>query len=241
MEQILLGALQGVLEWLPISSEGIIALLGDLFTNQNPVDLALFLHLGTLLTVLVYFRKDWYEVFTFRNPKLVYFLLLSTPISLLAGFILYPFIRNVAVGSALLMIMGLGLLTTSYMQKSERKKLFGFVNMSLFTGLLQGLAVIPGMSRSGSTIFGLTTSNLSSKEILKYSYMMSVPAVLASNIYLWINQSITVSGWPALISSFIVGLIALHYLLEISKKISFHHFTLTFGILCLLGAFIGIT
>ena len=73
---ILLGIIQGTFEWLPISSEGVTALTTHfLIKTFNPVDLALFLHLGTFFAVLIYFRKDWKEILTFKNPKLFRFLI----------------------------------------------------------------------------------------------------------------------------------------------------------------------
>ena len=65
---IFLEILQGILEWIPISSEGIIALISNfLIENVNPIDIALFSHIGTLFVILIYFRKDWKEVLMFKN------------------------------------------------------------------------------------------------------------------------------------------------------------------------------
>ena len=81
-------------------------------------------------------------------------------------------------------------------------------------GFLQGLAVIPGLSRSGSTIFGLSLGKFDSAQILKISYMMSGPIVLASSAYLFLKNPVLVfEAWPSLISSFLVGLISLHFLI----------------------------
>lgn len=235
---IILGIIQGILEWIPISSEGIVALASQfLIQKLNPVDISLFLHLGTVLAVLIYFLKDWIEVLTGKNRPLLRFLIIATLVSLAIGYPLYKIIKNIAVGSILLVIMGFGLIATSYFQKSNKKIKIKPDRLAIFSGFLQGLSVIPGLSRSGSTIFGLSLSDFSLEDILKISYMMSVPVVLASNGYIFLeNPTLTFNAWPGLISSFIVGIFTLHFLINFAKKINFSKFTLVFGILCLLGA-----
>ncbi len=238
LDYIILGILQGIFEWLPISSEGIIALTTSYLTELNPIDTALFLHLGTLLAVLIYFRKDWLELK--NNKQLLKFLIIATIISLLIAYPIYTFITNITIGSTLLFITGLGLLITSYFHKTNKKIKIKFKNLALLTGLLQGLAVIPGLSRSGSTIFGLSLGDLEPKEILKISYMLSAPAVLASTSLILLKEPTIIQTWPALISSFLVGILTLHLLLKFAQKINFYKFTLTFAILCFIGAIINL-
>ncbi len=239
---IILGVLQGLFEWVPISSEGVVVLASQLFTTDfNPVDTALFLHLGTLLAALVYFKKDWKEVLTFKDPNLFRFLTIATIISLFIGFALYNLIKNIIFGPGLLMLMGVGLLFTAYFQKRKISLNMGRDRMAVLVGLLQGLAVIPGLSRSGSTIFGLSLGRFTPQEILKISYMLSVPAVFASSAFLLIkNTEFAVSAWPAIVVAFVVGLLSLDFLLRVAQKINFSLFTFIFGLLCLLGGVIGI-
>ena len=109
--------------------------------------------------------------------------------------------------------------------------------MAIITGILQGLAVIPGLSRSASTIFGLSLGKTSPSEILKISYMMSVPVVLASTGYLFLNDAtLILKTWPALVFSFLIGIISLHFLINLVKKINFFKFALIFALICFLGA-----
>lgn len=237
---ILLGVLQGVFEWVPISSEGIVALASQFFLiGSNPVDIALFLHTGTLFAVLIYFRKDWRDAVKRKDPQFLNFLIIATVVSLVIGFPLYTLVREVAVGTTLLIVMGFGLLLTSYFHSS--KKTFGIDmnKLALIAGFLQGLAVIPGLSRSGSTIFGLSLGKLKPSEILRYSYMMSAPVVLVSTAYLVLSNPVLIEGWPSIISSFLVGLLSLHFLMRISQRINFQWFALIFAILCFVGAAVG--
>jgi len=109
----------------------------------------------------------------------------------------------------------------------------------LFCGALQGIAVIPGVSRSGATIFGLSLSDMKPKRALIISYMMSVPAVLASSVYLMIkNPRLSGNGWIALIFAFFTGLIVLRAIFKISDRLNFFKLTLIFSLLCFLGAFV---
>lgn len=245
-EYIFLGILQGIFEWIPISSEGVIALTSQYLIQQiNPIDIALFLHLGTLFAVLVYFRKDWKEIVLLKNPKLLRFLIITTIISLAIGFPLYNLIRNFSTGTTLLFVMGFGLLITAYFHKLRKNPNMSLEKKSgklaLIAGSLQGISVIPGLSRSGSTIFGLSLGKLSPFEILKISYIMSAPVILASSIYLTLkNPTIFFTGWPSLISSFFVGIISLSFLMKFAKKINFYIFAIIFAVLCFIGGIIGL-
>jgi len=235
--QVLIGILQGIFEWLPISSEGIVALFGQLFVeNVNAVDVAIFLHLGTLFAVLIYFSKDWRDVLVFRDKSLLKFLVIATVVSLTVGYPVYKLVRSIAFGSVLLLIMGIGLLITAYFHKSNKNFGLNKTWLAVITGALQGLAVIPGLSRSGSTIFGLSLGDLKPRQVLKFSYMMSAPVILAAAIFLVLKNPDLLNGWVALVSSFIAGILSLHTLMKFSKRINFFKFTLIFGILCFIGA-----
>lgn len=240
-EYIILGILQGVFEWLPISSEGVVVLVGQFFSADfNLVDIALFLHLGTFFAVLIYFRKDWIEILTFKNKKMLKFLTITTVVALAVSYPIYGAIRNIAVGSSLLILVGFGLLFTAYFSKRKKKLNISENNLAVISGVLQGLAVIPGLSRSGATIFGLSLKKDDSLDILKTSYLMSGPVVLASSFYLLLNDSsLVISMWPALIASFVAGLLTLSALLKFAKKIDFFKFLLLFSGLCFVGAIIA--
>jgi len=237
-EYILLGLIQGVFEWIPVSSEGVVALASSfLIKGFNSVDLALFLHLGTLLAVIVYFWKDWIDLISFKDKDFVRFFIIVTIISGGLGFFVYKFAESVSMGSGLLFLMGLGLLLTSWFQKKNFKLNLNKDVSSVIVGLLQALSAIPGVSRSGSTVFGLSLTESDPSEILKKSYIISVPVVLGSSLYLYLkNPAMAAVSWPALISSFVFGLLSLKILMDISKKVNFSLFTFIFGILCLIGA-----
>ena len=240
-EKVIAGILQGIFEWLPISSEGIVSLFSSFFIKKvNPVDLSLVLHFGTLFAVLIYFFKDWINVFFFKDRFLFWFLAISTFVSLILGFPVYKLINNLLVGNFLLLLTGIGLLFTSFFQHKKLKVEIEEKKLAILVGVLQGLSVIPGLSRSGATIFGLSFGKLSPSEILKISYMMSVPVVFASSVYIYFKEPHLFSfSLESLIFSFLVGILTLHFLIKLSQKINFSKFTLIFGLLCILGAVLG--
>ncbi len=240
-EKIIAGILQGVFEWLPISSEGIVSLFSNFFIKEiNPVDISLVLHFGTLLAVLIYFFKDWIKILLYKDRFLFWFLAISTSVSLVVGFPVYKLINNLLVGKFLLLITGIGLLFTSFFQRQKLNVEIEEKKLAILVGILQGLSVIPGFSRSGATIFGLSFGKFLPTEILKISYMMSVPVVFTSSLYFYLkNPNLFSFSFEALIFSFLTGILTLHFLIKISQKLNFSKFTLIFGLLCILGAFLG--
>jgi len=254
LDYVILGIIQGIFEWIPISSQGIVAIASQFLIKEvHPLEMALFLHLGTLLAVLIYFRKEWIEVFRFKNISLLRFLVVSAAISGIVGFALYGLIKNITIGNTLLVITGFGLLLTAYchtraaakgekedlssLTKAKRMPGINLNKLAVITGILQGLAVIPGLSRSGATIFGLSLGKLNPEEILKISYMMSAPAVLGMTGFLFFKNPVLISeSWPALIFSFLAGFLTLDFLLKVANKIDFFKFALIFALFCFLGA-----
>jgi undecaprenyl-diphosphatase len=174
-----------------------------------------------------------------RDKELLRFFIIASVVSLSLGFVVYKTIGDIAIGSGLLFLIGFGLLLTSWFQKKDIRLNMNKDFNSVLVGLLQGISVIPGVSRSGSTIFGLSLKENDPSEILKKSYIISLPAVAASTGYIFINSpSISSFPWIALLSSFVFGIISLKVLLDFSKKVNFSKITMTFGILCLIGGII---
>lgn len=242
LQYLLLGIIQGIFEWIPVSSEGVVALTSQaLSIDSNPVNIAIFLHLGTFFSTLLYFWKDWKDILTFKNPVMLRFLIITTAVSLLIGYPLYRIIENQATGAILLLIMGGGLLFTAFFNRTNRFKLRMDEKsriLPVIAGLMQGLAVIPGLSRSGATIFGLSLGHLSPTQILRISYIMSAPVILASSIYLLLTDPVLTEGWPALISSFLVGIASLAIIMKFVSRVNFFYFALIFAIICIIGGII---
>jgi undecaprenyl-diphosphatase len=237
-EYALLGILQGIFEWIPVSSEGVVSLVSQSMVDSlNSVDLAIFLHLGTLLALFVYFLKDWKDLLLMKDKGFVKFFIIVTIISGTLGFGMYKIAKEFSVGWVLLLLTGFGLLLTSFFQSKQIKWKISNTWSAITVGALQGLSAIPGVSRSGSTIFGLSLTENNPKEILRKSYLISAPVVLGSSVFLYLDNPVIVSqSWLGLVFSFIFGLLSLKILLTLADKINFSKFTLIFGLLCILGA-----
>lgn len=244
-EYILAGVLQGIFEWLPVSSEGIVALFSNFFVEKiNSVDFSLFLHLGTLLAVIIYFWKDLRDLIFLKDKKFVRFFIIVTLISGGLGIFVYKVANNFAFGSALLIMMGVGLFLTSWFQQKKIKIKISDDVSAIIVGLLQALTPIPGLSRSGATIFGLSLSEDNPEKILKASYLISIPVVFGANFYIYLKNLgetqifFSLEMALACFFSFVFGIITLKFLMQLSRKINFSKFTFFFGCLCFLGAFI---
>lgn len=265
LELIILGAVQGIAEWLPVSSEGLIFLIKtNFFTGgESLVDilkLALFLHFGTFLAALVYFRKDvLYLLKAFFNYKkadekiksVLNFLIITTIITAVLGFLLLKIIENIKIDTnqtawAITLFIGFLLLITSFLQlrvKDKKEEARGERQVkkadSFILGIVQSLAVLPGLSRSGLTVSTLLIRKIDKSLALKLSFLMSLPVVLGANIIL--NLDKFVLTWPAflgLLSSFVFGLITINLLLKLARRVNFAVFVLIFAVLTIISAFV---
>ncbi len=257
LQQIILGAIQGITEWLPISSSAMIALVMSNFFNITNIDSilkgALFLHLGTLLAAIIYFRKDIlnltetslkYKYSDEKSKKTLRFIIITTLISGLIGATLLFTISNLALnfettGKTITFFVGVFLLFTGIIQiKINKRGLKQERNIkdkdSILLGIAQGFASLPGVSRSGITVSTLLLKKFDDTVALRLSFLMSIPLVLIANIILNLNQfTFTNTALYGLATSFVFGILTIHALMKFSKKINFGWFVLIFAVLML--------
>ena len=199
-QAIFLGLLQGVTEFLPISSSGHLVLV-ELFLGIEEAGLAfdVALHLGTLLGVLVYFRRDFYMMVTaLVNPGmlgeeaghhrlLAFYICLGTIPAVIAGYFLKDAVetifRSPFIVAASLAGAGLLLLLADKAGKHLRDvKSIGFVDVALI-GLFQAFALIPGVSRSGITMTAGLMRGLNRMAAARFSFLLSVPVIVGAGVY----------------------------------------------------------
>ncbi len=243
IEAILLGIIQGVAEWLPISSEGMLTLaMIHIFgkTFSEALIYALWLHIGTMFAAIVYYRKDvraiTADVFSWKFSKLTRFLFFATLCSLLIGGLLYLFGLELLDGASMTatILIGAALIVTGLLQLfkkqiSAHKDIR--VKDSVVAGALQGLAVLPGISRSGTTTATLLLQKYTSDQALRLSFLMSIPLVLASSIALVVFEEVIFSLYAlvAIVVAFVVGLLTIDLFVKLAKRINFAYFCLFFG------------
>ena len=260
IQAIILGITQGILEWLPVSSEGINSLIMINFFNispENAIPISIFLHAGTSFAAIVYFRKDiralignipYYSTKKLSTyNSLTTFLLISTTITGFIGFFLMcyalnnppsPIYSTIFIG-ALLVITGL-IQRKSSLNRITRKD-YPTISDAIFTGTLQGFSALPGMSRSGITLLALFRNGFSTKDALRLSFLMSIPVVAGAQIAMGFMGILDITLTSAIVStltSFIVGLLSIRYLMKIAQKIRFDVFCIYLGIFTILYAIV---
>ena len=257
LEAVVLGILQGVLEWLPVSSRGNLVLaMMHLFGvgAAEALKLSVFLHTGTLLAAAVYFRREIAALlralpryrlnYADRENSLTSFLLFST---VLTGAVGYPLFRlaleATVVGEAFTALVGVALIATGLLQRSARKtggrgSADPGPRDTLLVGVAQGFSAFPGISRSGVTTSLLLLRGFSGTEALRLSFLMSVPSVLVAEVGLGLTRGLPAVGTQDLLlgalSSFALGMLSIHVLVRAAERVRFWKFCLLLGVLAVL-------
>lgn len=246
-EAVLLGLIQGLAEWLPVSSEGAVTAVYSLaFGADLPdaVNFSLWLHLGTMLSALVALRSDALDVLRdiARRPSapspMTAYLVLATLVSAPIGFLMLVglFESSERVGAAAM--VGVGLLTLATGAILLRSGASGSRTRddltwpdSVLTGVAQGLAALPGLSRSGLTIGALLSRGLDRREALTLSFLLSIPASAGAGLYAAISAGLYASpeAAVALAVSALTGFAAIRALMSVASRLNFGWFVLLMG------------
>lgn len=247
-EALFLGFIQGITEFIPVSSSGHLEIAQHILNVQSTDSFHLFLefiNLGTLLALLIYFRKRiWHiikDVFQNRNYKLAINIVITTIPAGLAGLLLSDFIENNGFFSSLITVsIAMGVVGIIMMLIDHIPHLSTLKNenhltpiRALIIGLSQIFALVPGTSRSGTTIIAGRIVGLDSESSAEYSFLASIPIMcgvclkmfLSSTGRAYFAENIGILALSNLVA-FVVGLFALHYLLRYLKK---PHTLQTFG------------
>ncbi|MFZ1518451.1 MAG: undecaprenyl-diphosphatase UppP [Ignavibacteriaceae bacterium] len=270
VEAIILGIVQGITEFLPISSTGHLTLAGKLMgliSDKNPEHWTSFIaviQLGTMVSIFVYFWKDLWNIFieflqnNFQkrlkysdqslNSKLGWMIIAGTIPIVVIGLLFKDTIegaltKNLYVISGSLIVLAIIL---AFAEKTAKfKKDIKDVTMldSILIGLAQAVALIPGSSRSGTTITGGLFLGLKRDVAARFSFLLSVPAILASGLLqlkeslAFINYDLALNLIIATIVSGISGYLAIDFLLKFLKKNStfaFIYYRIALGVLILI-------
>ncbi|MFH1500380.1 MAG: undecaprenyl-diphosphate phosphatase, partial [archaeon] len=178
---VLLGLVQGAAEWFPVSSSGHLAIIQNLLNLEVGAEFDIALHLGTILAVIVFFYRDIIRIFTKEQRVLFYIVIASIPTAII-GFIFSFFINEIF--SSLIVVSVSLLITGTIIYISSLYAGKGDLNTenTFLTGVFQGLAVIPGISRSGVTISSLMFQGVERSRAATFSFLLAIPAVIGANI-----------------------------------------------------------
>jgi undecaprenyl-diphosphatase len=264
LQAVLMGIVQGLSEFLPISSSGHLVFTSNFYrlikgaealihSNQE-VFLDIMLHLGTLIAVLIFFRKEIFSIITstckaIKNKKfetieskMGVYIISGTVITIAVAYPLNNFAASLVFKpsyvAVLLILTGFLLIFSENFAKKIQEKKEINLKRAILIGLAQGLAALPGLSRSGLTIATGLLSGMSREQAAKYSFLLSIPIILgASMVYPFVEfemKEIAYYNWVAIIIgtivSAIVGYLCIKYFIKFVSKFSLS----VFGYYCII-------
>jgi undecaprenyl-diphosphatase len=259
---VLLGVIQGLTEFLPVSSTAHLRIIPSFFGWADiGASYTAVMQVGTMIAIIIYFWRDLMNMtkstltsirtkdWSARDTRLLLMIILGTVPIVILGFLLKDFIRhefrNMYIVSASLIFFSIVLfISEKVTKKTVTIEKLGFVD-ALFVGFFQALALIPGASRSGSTISGSFFRNMAREDAARFSFLLSIPAILLSGLYELFSQRATLlSGENAITSlliatvvSGVVGYWSIWFLLSYIKRKSltiFVVYRIAFGILIII-------
>jgi undecaprenyl-diphosphatase len=251
IEAIILGFIQGATEFLPVSSSGHLVLLPTIFDMTQP-DLTMvgLVHLGSLLAVLIYFRRDLWDIITAvlaglrdrkpmgsTNSRLGWFIVVGCIPAALTGFLLEDFFDSVfsqPLWAAFFLLITAGLLVLGEKLMSGDKTFDTMTWLdTIVIGLFQTLALFPGISRSGSTIVGGLLRGLDRSQAARYSFLLGVPVILGAGLFSVVDivmapelTTSTAAYVAAFVSAALVGYLCIYFLLSWVRNHSLYIFAI---------------
>ncbi len=266
IQSVVLGIVQGFTAWIPVSSKTQVIIFGTLLFHLPYAQLlafALALHVGDIIALLVLFRKDLLSMLSVRpalcdiknyahlneNKKLAYFLAISLACSALVGLPVYFLLRHTLTdlaASTLLAFAGLlliGMAALMYFSKAASGKSEAGIRAAVLTGLAQGLAVLPGISRSGITESALLMQNIDQARAVRLSFLMGLPLIAAAVVvfnftdgYGSLDLTLVLAG---IVASTVTAYATMSFMLELAKRIKFYWFALIMGLIALIPFVLG--
>lgn len=257
LEGIISGVIQGIFEWFPVSSQGVIAIVSEIFMNsefESAIALGIWLHSGTSLAALIVFRRDLLSMLSHlkstENNNIGRNYAYTTFFSALIGVPILLFIEeiNIQSGSVMMIFIGLAMLITatflkySKLEKNEKSLKDIRIKDSILIGVMQGLSAVPGLSRSGVTIAVLLGRGFGRTDSLKFSFMLSIPVSLGAAVIAGIRYELPQStiGIVGAFTAFLVGLISIKSLLAFSSRVNFFWFMMVAGVMIITGGVLQI-
>jgi undecaprenyl-diphosphatase len=244
LDAILLGIVQGATEFLPVSSSGHLVLAQHLLSDfeQPGVLFDVLLHLGTMIAVALYFWRDlsgmtsslWRRDELAKQQRYMVGLLIagSLPtaiIGLLFKDFLISLFERPAIVCAMLLVTGSLLWLAERLRKREKaRKEMSFMD-ALVVGTVQGCAIIPGISRSGSTIAALLLRGVDGETAARFSFLLALPAVLGAALLSvkdleHVSTAVAAPFLAGTIAAMVVGLLCIHLLMGVIRRQRLHWF-----------------
>ncbi|OGW85432.1 MAG: hypothetical protein A3C35_01025 [Omnitrophica bacterium RIFCSPHIGHO2_02_FULL_46_11] len=233
-QAIILGTVQGLTEFLPVSSSAHLAIIQNLFGLRGPVLLVfdVVVHLGTLSSLLIYFAKDFFP-FPKIGGKMFWLIVIATLPTAAIGFGIKDWMdRNFDVlwiVAVTLLLNSFILWSTTKAPRTNQKETCSTWD-AFWIGIAQGISILPGISRSGATVSAALWLKVKGAEAVRFSFYIAIPAILGAAVLVLPESISSFQGhmWPLMVAGFISalvsGYIAIHILFRIMLKGQFHHF-----------------
>ena len=240
-QALILGIVQGLTELLPISSSAHLTIIPWIFNWNIPEAFDVALHFGTLLAIVLYFFKDWMELikggykYVVKKEKTVqgrmfWYIVLATIPGGIVGYLLDHFLNGVLnrpiIIAIALIVMGIILYVVDKNAKRKVKYDEMTLKQTFLIGVSQALAFIPGVSRSGITITTARAMGVTREAAAKYTFLLSTPIVFAATVLKFKDFVFNLPFIVGVVSSFIVGLLVIKFLLKYLQKGSFKAFAI---------------
>jgi undecaprenyl-diphosphatase len=231
IDYIILGIVQGITEFLPVSSSGHLAVLGKLFGLQEQgIAISIVMHLGTLLAVIIFFFRDILEAFSSRRmlAQILIVTLITGVIGVAGRDFFESAFSSIKIVAAGWIASGVILLLTARFMHSIRKEVS--VKDSVILGFAQAAAIFPGVSRSGITISTMLFRGVEKMKGFRFSFVASIPAIAGAALLEArdINSAFSADGAKLAVGffcSFASGMFALWFLKRALAKARFHYFS----------------
>jgi len=259
IKAIILGVVQALTEWLPISSTGHLRLVENFFSLKLPILFDVILHVGTLIVILIFFRKevgkmlssiahlDFEAEYGKMVPLIIVGVIPTLSIGMIFGRLIEDTFQSILPIAIALILCGFML----YSAKVGKEKTDSIdYTTAVMIGIAQGIAIIPGISRSGATITVALLLGMKREKAFKFSFLLSIPAILGAlglTLYMELGELASTNlGIGEILAgatvSMFVGYLALKLLWKVIMKEKFHLFAfycwlLGAGLIMLLGVF----
>lgn len=251
LQAAILGLVQGLAEFLPVSSSGHLLLtrmiMGISDETGAYIMLDVLLHAGTLLAVIIVFWKDWWAILKnpFRSKTLLLLFIASLPallVVVLFGDIVDQFFTGWFLGVSFLVTAVFLLIAEWVSGKQTRRTSKPDFKQAIAMGTMQAIALLPGVSRSGSTLTGGLLSGLDRKSGAKFAFMMSAPAIVGSLLFEakdaieegYLAQLELVPTIVGMVVAAVSGYLAIRFMLRLINKVSLNWFALYVALLGLI-------
>lgn len=243
LQALILGIVQGITEFLPISSSGHLAIGTALFGLDNPesnLAFVVFLHFCSVLAILVVFIKEIMQIFTSKHINIILWIIVGIIPAGILGFAFKQSIESLFSPERVYLI-GIALIINGIILLIGENSAWGIsqipldkigVKKSLIVGFIQAIAIIPGISRSGSTISGGLICGLGKRHAVLFSFFMAIPVILgAAVLELKDFSKITASIQPIPIliggiAAFLTSIVAINILIRVVTKGKLYYFSI---------------